>query len=153
MNIEINDAALEARIQKQIHATGAASAEEALPHCSKRRRNRVGGFWKIRAPLTPKSGAASISSIEARVFPRTNWRPLTHYSPSIRPEPSILRLRAPQPALGAFPAAVASSLDGNIASGRAPDLALRRWIRNRARSRGLPKIECRWLPGNAGSSG
>jgi hypothetical protein len=30
MNIEIHDAALEARIKRQIHATGAASAEEAL---------------------------------------------------------------------------------------------------------------------------
>jgi hypothetical protein len=30
MNIEIHDAALEARIQKQIQATGAANAEEAL---------------------------------------------------------------------------------------------------------------------------
>jgi hypothetical protein len=30
MNIEIHDMALEARIQKQIQATGAASAEEAL---------------------------------------------------------------------------------------------------------------------------
>ena len=30
MNIEIRDSALEARIQKQIQATGAASAEEAL---------------------------------------------------------------------------------------------------------------------------
>jgi hypothetical protein len=30
MDIEIHDTALEARIQKQIHATGAASAEEAL---------------------------------------------------------------------------------------------------------------------------
>jgi hypothetical protein len=30
MNIEINDAALEARIQRQIQATGAANAEEAL---------------------------------------------------------------------------------------------------------------------------
>ncbi len=30
MNIEINDRALEARIQKQIQAMGAASAEEAL---------------------------------------------------------------------------------------------------------------------------
>jgi hypothetical protein len=30
MNIEIHDASLEARIQKQIQATGAASAEEAL---------------------------------------------------------------------------------------------------------------------------
>ncbi len=30
MNIEINDSALEARIQKQIQATGAASAVEAL---------------------------------------------------------------------------------------------------------------------------
>ena len=32
MHIEINDPALEARIQKQIHATGSASAEEALLH-------------------------------------------------------------------------------------------------------------------------
>ncbi len=30
MNIEIHDTALEARIEKQIRATGAASAEEAL---------------------------------------------------------------------------------------------------------------------------
>ena len=30
MNIEIHDAAIEARIRKQIQATGAASAEEAL---------------------------------------------------------------------------------------------------------------------------
>lgn len=30
MNIEIHDTALEARIQKQMQATGAASAEEAL---------------------------------------------------------------------------------------------------------------------------
>jgi hypothetical protein len=30
MNIEIRDTALEARMQKQIQATGAASAEEAL---------------------------------------------------------------------------------------------------------------------------
>ncbi len=30
MNIEIHDAALEARLQKQIQATGAASPEEAL---------------------------------------------------------------------------------------------------------------------------
>jgi hypothetical protein len=32
MHIEIHDTALEARIQKQIQATGAASAEEALLH-------------------------------------------------------------------------------------------------------------------------
>ena len=32
MHIEIHDAALEARIQKQIRATGSASAEEALLH-------------------------------------------------------------------------------------------------------------------------
>jgi hypothetical protein len=32
MHVEIHDAALEARIQKQIYATGSASAEEALLH-------------------------------------------------------------------------------------------------------------------------
>jgi hypothetical protein len=32
MQIEIHDAALEARIQKQIQATGSANAEEALLH-------------------------------------------------------------------------------------------------------------------------
>jgi hypothetical protein len=32
MYIEIHDSSLEARIQKQIHATGALSAEEALLH-------------------------------------------------------------------------------------------------------------------------
>jgi hypothetical protein len=30
MNIEIRDAALEARLQKQLHATGSGSAEEVL---------------------------------------------------------------------------------------------------------------------------
>jgi hypothetical protein len=30
MNIEIRDASLEARIQKQLHATGSASVEEVL---------------------------------------------------------------------------------------------------------------------------
>lgn len=30
MNIEIRDAAIEARIQKQLHATGSASVEEVL---------------------------------------------------------------------------------------------------------------------------
>jgi hypothetical protein len=32
MHIEIHDSALEARIRKQIHATGSASAEEVLLH-------------------------------------------------------------------------------------------------------------------------
>ena len=32
MTIEIHDTALEARLQKQIQSTGAASAEEALQH-------------------------------------------------------------------------------------------------------------------------
>ena len=32
MHIQIHDDALEARIQKQIHATGSANAEEALLH-------------------------------------------------------------------------------------------------------------------------
>jgi hypothetical protein len=32
MNIEIHDTSLQARIQRQIQATGAASAEEALLH-------------------------------------------------------------------------------------------------------------------------
>ena len=31
MNIEIHDAALEARLQKQLQATGSASVEEVLP--------------------------------------------------------------------------------------------------------------------------
>ncbi len=49
-------------------------------------------------------------------------------------------MSAAQPALGAFPAAVASSLDGNFTSGRAADIALCGRLNDRARSRGLPKL-------------
>ena len=75
MNMEIHDMALEARIRKQIQATGASSAEEALLPFSIRRKNRIAGCWKTRKPLRRRSGAASISSIEARVFRKINWMP------------------------------------------------------------------------------
>ena len=61
MNLEINDRALEARLQKLCSA------------CSKRRKNRIAGCWKTKPRSTPGSGVASNSLTGARVFLKTNW--------------------------------------------------------------------------------
>jgi len=61
MNIEIHDTALEARIQKQIQATGAAAQRKRCFAFSKRKKNRIAGCWKTKTTSTRKSGAASIS--------------------------------------------------------------------------------------------
>src|SRR5260370_36728145 len=47
MTIEIRDASLEARIRKQLQATGSSSVEEVLLRLLARRRNRTGGSWKF----------------------------------------------------------------------------------------------------------
>src|SRR5271156_237572 len=60
---------------------------------------------------------------------------------------------APQPALGAVPPAVASSLDGNVARRRAAHLAVRCRLNHRTRGGSLPKTERRRIPGHVGPSG
>jgi len=47
VNIEIRDAALEARIQKPLQATGFGSVEEVLLRLLETRKNRIVGSWKI----------------------------------------------------------------------------------------------------------
>ena len=47
MKIEIHDTTLEARIQRQIQATGSDSVEEALSDSLRRRKSRTAGFWRI----------------------------------------------------------------------------------------------------------
>jgi hypothetical protein len=48
MQIEIHDAALEARMRRQIQAIGASTPEELCSTFSKLRRNRTAGFWRTR---------------------------------------------------------------------------------------------------------
>jgi hypothetical protein len=54
MNIEIRDTALEARIQKQIQATGAASAEEALLHLLETQEEQDRWLLKNKAVINAK---------------------------------------------------------------------------------------------------
>src|SRR6202789_3050366 len=62
-------------------------------------------------------------------------------------------MSAPQPALGAFPPAVVTSLDGNVTSRRQANVALCRRLHYRTRGRRLPKAERRRLSGHSRSSG
>jgi predicted transcriptional regulator len=54
MHIEIHDAALEARIPKQIHATGSASAEEALLHLLETQEEQDRWLQDNRDPINAK---------------------------------------------------------------------------------------------------
>jgi hypothetical protein len=54
MNIEIHDTALEARIQKQIQATGAASAEEALLHLLETQEEQDRWLLENKNPINAK---------------------------------------------------------------------------------------------------
>jgi hypothetical protein len=54
MNIEIHDTALEARIQKQIHATGAANAEEALLRLLETQEEQDRWLMENRAAINAK---------------------------------------------------------------------------------------------------
>jgi hypothetical protein len=72
MNIEIHDMALEIGIQKQIQATGAGNAEEALLRLLETRKSRIVGFWKTALRSTRKFGAASNNSTAARESRKTN---------------------------------------------------------------------------------
>ena len=54
MNIQIHDTVLEARIQKQIQATGATSAEEACFTFSTRRKDRIAGWLENKEAINVK---------------------------------------------------------------------------------------------------
>jgi len=54
MHIEIHDAALEAGIRKQIHATGSASAEEALKHLLETQEEQDRWLMDNRDPINAK---------------------------------------------------------------------------------------------------
>jgi hypothetical protein len=50
MTIEIRDASLEARIKKQLQATGSSSVEEVLLRLLDTQKNRTAGSWKCGLP-------------------------------------------------------------------------------------------------------
>ena len=54
MNIEIRDAALEARIQKQVQVTGAASVEEALLRLLETQEEQDRWLIEHREAINPK---------------------------------------------------------------------------------------------------
>ena len=74
MNFEIHDAALEARIQRQIQATGAGNVEEALLHLLETqeeqdrwlRENREGIDAKIRHGIEQLDRGEGIPDYELR---------------------------------------------------------------------------------------
>ena len=70
MNIEIHDAALEARIQRQIQATGAANAEEALLRLLETQEEQ--DRW-----LLENKNAINAKIRRAKAFPKTNWMPIS----------------------------------------------------------------------------
>jgi hypothetical protein len=73
MNIEIHDAALEAKIQKLLQATGSGSVEEVLLVWWRPRKNRIAGFWKTGIRLTQRLEPVSINSTVVKEFPKINW--------------------------------------------------------------------------------
>jgi hypothetical protein len=75
MNIEIHHADVEARIQRQIEATGARSPEEALVRLLETEEEQDRWLLEPGKRSTPKSGEASSNSIAAKGFRKTNWTP------------------------------------------------------------------------------
>ncbi len=73
MNIEIHDAALEARIQKRLRASGSSSVEEVLLRWWRLRKNGFAGFWKTELRLTQRLEPVSINSTVVKEFRKINW--------------------------------------------------------------------------------
>jgi hypothetical protein len=75
MNIEIHDTALEARIQKQIQATGAASAEEALLRLLETQEEQDRRLLENKNDINAKirRGIDQLDLTGAKVFSKTNW--------------------------------------------------------------------------------
>jgi hypothetical protein len=72
MNIEIHDAAIEARIRKQLQATGSANLEEVLLHLLETQEQQDRWLLENRKRLTAKLNGASINSIASKESPRIN---------------------------------------------------------------------------------
>ena len=73
MNIEIHDAALEARIQKQLQATGSASVEEVLLRLLETQEEQDRWLLETGKQSTQGSGAASSNSTAAKESRKINW--------------------------------------------------------------------------------
>lgn len=72
MNIEIRDPELQARLQKQLQATGSQSVEEPYSTCLIPRKNKTAGSWKIASYMRPKFSAAWTNSIAAKESRKSN---------------------------------------------------------------------------------
>jgi hypothetical protein len=75
MNIEILDAALEARIQKQLQATGSRSVEEVLLRLFETHEEQDRWLSENREAINPKIKRGTINSTGARESSKTNSTP------------------------------------------------------------------------------
>jgi hypothetical protein len=71
MNIEIHDAALEARIQKQLQATGSGSAEEMLLRLLETQEEQERWLLENREVINTKIRRGIDQSTGAKGYPRT----------------------------------------------------------------------------------
>ncbi len=72
MTIEIRDASLEARIRKQLQASGSSSVEEVLLRLLDTQEEQDRWLLENRGELTPRSGEASPNSTVERDFRKTS---------------------------------------------------------------------------------
>jgi hypothetical protein len=72
---QIEDAAVEARIEKQLQATGSSTVEEVLLHLLETQEEQDRWLLENREALTRKSVAAWTSSTMAKESPKSNWMP------------------------------------------------------------------------------
>jgi hypothetical protein len=75
MNIEIHDTALEARIQKQIQVTGAASAEEALLRLLETQEEQDRWLLENKSAIVAKIRRGIDQLDRGEAFPKTDWTP------------------------------------------------------------------------------
>jgi hypothetical protein len=73
VNIAIHDAALEARIQKQLQATGSGSVEEVLLRLLETQEEQDRWLLENREIINAKSGGASNNSTAAKESRKINW--------------------------------------------------------------------------------
>jgi len=73
MNIEIHDAALEARIQKLLRASGSSSVEEVLLRLVETQEERDRWLLENRATVTQRLEPVSINSTVVKEFRKINW--------------------------------------------------------------------------------
>lgn len=73
MNIEIHDAALEARIQKLLRTTGSSSVAEVLLHMVETQEEQDRWLLENRAMVNAKIKPVSINSTAVKGFRKINW--------------------------------------------------------------------------------